>query len=839
MSSKNRSQSKRSISPLIASISIGVLLLIVLGTIISADWHSAIPLETQATYVGRQSCVDCHKQEHDLWEGSHHDLAMDLATDEFVLGNFDDAELEHYGITSKMFKQDDKYLVNTEGPDGKMQDFEVKYVFGVEPLQQYMVELQKPTPETEANALGRVQVLRISWDTAKKEWFYLSPPDVDEKLDPEDPLHWTGSAQNWNHMCADCHSTDLKKNHDLATNTYHTTFSEIDVSCESCHGPGSMHVGLANANSLFWDKNHGYGLKKLKGKDTKNEIETCAACHSRRRVVCPDTFRDEGYYDRFANELLMPDTYHSDGQIMDEDYVYGSFIQSKMFHKGIRCTDCHDPHTTKLKFEGNKLCTSCHQHKPGKYDTPSHHNHKMDGTGASCVECHMPETTYMEVDPRRDHSLRVPRPDLSVDLGTPNACTKCHLDRAKLPDEKRKSLKDYGAWIIAVRNGDEEVKKALAEVDQWAYDSVKKWYGKDLGEKKDHFAYTLRDAWDGDFSSLPKLEKIARTTKDMSSMVRASALYQMGRYPDELTRKTSLSLVEDDDPQVRAAALANLQFIQHDDTMFKAVAPLLKDKSRSVRTEAARILIGYPPGAFNVKTYKADFDAAFEELRDAMMRNSDQAGAHLTLGLMYQEMNDEFEAERSYRNAILVQPNVTGPRANLSRLLEVRNEKGESEMRQLVIAGNKEAAYQMAEKLATRAVEIQRLRDEELGNLGRDVRLLPTAAPLQYRYGLAIYLSGSKAPPEIQKQYAERAEVSMAKAVELDPTNPEFLLGLTLLYQKLQRWDEALATLQRLAQVQPGNPQHQQIFQQMQKERYEAEQKKNSPETNPNPIPLK
>ncbi|PHS01113.1 MAG: hypothetical protein COA78_23080 [Blastopirellula sp.] len=822
---------------MIASISIGALLLIVLGTIITADWHSAIPLETQATYVGRQSCVDCHKQEYDLWEGSHHDLAMDLATDEFVLGDFEGTKLEHYGITSTMFQKDGKYMVNTEGPDGKMTDYEVKYVFGVEPLQQYMVELQKPTPETEANALGRIQVLRISWDTVKKEWFYLSPPDVDEKLDPEDPLHWTGSAQNWNHMCADCHSTDLKKNHDLATNTYHTTFSEIDVSCEACHGPGSIHVGLANANSMFWDKNHGYGLKELKGKDSKNEIETCAACHSRRRVVCPDTFRDEGFYDRFANELLMPDTYHCDGQIMDEDYVFGSFIQSKMFHKGIRCTDCHDPHTTKLKFEGNKLCTSCHQHTPGKYDTPSHHFHQTDGTGASCVECHMPETTYMEVDPRRDHSLRIPRPDLSVDLGTPNACTKCHLDRAKISDEKRKTLKNYGGWITAVRNGDEEVKQALAEVDQWAYDSVKKWYGKDLGEKKDHFAYTLRAAWDGDYSALPKLEEIATTPKDTSGMVRASALYQMSRFPDELTRETSLLLLKDSDPQVKAAALANLQFVYHDDKLFKAVAPLLRDKIRSVRTEAARILIGYAPGAFKMETYQADFDAAFEELRDAMMRNSDQAGAHMTLGIMYQEMNDEFEAERSYRHAINVQPNVTGPRANLSSLLEIRNKKGESEMRQLVVAGNKEAAYQMAEKLAARAFEIQKLRDEELRNLARDVRLLPTAAPLQYRYGLAVYLAGSHkgTPPEIQKQFFERAEVSMAKAVELDPNNPEFLLGHTLLlYQKLQRWDEAIATLRRLAEVQPNNRQLQQIYQEILKMRDEANQ--NQPD---NPIPLK
>ena len=226
-------------------------------------------------------------------------------------------------------------------------------------------------------------------------------------------------------MCAYCHSTDLQKNFDVKTLTYHTTFSEIDVSCEACHGPGSVHVELANQNSWFWDRKRGYGLPKLKSSDTRPQIQTCAPCHSRRRVHYPNFRPGDNYYDYFNNELLEEATYYADGQIMDEDYVFGSFIQSKMFHQDIRCTDCHNPHTARLKHDGNKVCTSCHQHASAKYDTPAHHFHKSDSTGASCAECHMPETTYMEVDPRRDHSIRIPRPDLSVSLGTPNACTRC------------------------------------------------------------------------------------------------------------------------------------------------------------------------------------------------------------------------------------------------------------------------------------------------------------------------------------------------------------------------------------------------------------------------------
>ena len=388
-----------------------------------------------------------------------------------------------------MYRDGKKFMVHTEGPDGKMHDYEVKFVLGIRPLQQYMVEFNRPEdmPEDET---ARVQVLRISWDTEKKEWFYLPPPDVPEKLDPGDVLHWTGMAQCWNTMCAYCHSTDLQKNFDVQSLTYHTTWSEIDVSCEACHGPASIHVQLARKKSLFWDRKRGYGLAKLKTVETRPQIQTCAPCHARRSVHANHFRPGDNFYDYFNNELLAENTYYADGQILDEDYVFGSFIQSRMYHQDIRCTDCHNPHTARLKEDGNKVCTSCHQHAAAKYDTPAHHFHKSDSTGASCPECHMPESTYMEVDPRRDHSIRIPRPDLSVALGTPNACTRCHLSDAQISDEKRSQLKQYSDWIRVAREGDQEVADELARIDQWMLESMQKWYQKESWG--DSFAFALQ-----------------------------------------------------------------------------------------------------------------------------------------------------------------------------------------------------------------------------------------------------------------------------------------------------------------------------------------------------------
>jgi len=780
-----------------------------LGVAVFADWFIAKPIDTASTYVGRDSCAQCHQTQVEQFTGSDHDLAMDHATEQSVLADFDNAKLEHHGITSTMFKRDAKYFVNTEGPDGKMADFEVKYVFGFEPLQQYMIEFDR-RPDQPKHEVAKLQVLRVSWDTEKKEWFYLNPPDVNEKLAPDDPLHWTGAGQNWNHMCASCHSTDLKKNYDVATKTYHTTYAEIDVSCETCHGPGSTHVELAEATSLFWDRNLGYGLKKLKSDDSTIEIESCAPCHSRRRTVYPDDPPGQNYYDCFANELLTPTTYYCDGQILDEVYVYGSFIQSKMFHKGVRCSDCHDPHTTKLKLPGNKMCVSCHDaHPAGKYDTPNHHHHQMNSEGAKCVSCHMPETPFMEVDFRRDHSIRVPRPDLSVDLQTPNACTGCHLEDKNVDESKHADLPHYAAWMNAARAGDEEVKAEIARVDQWAADLYEQWYPGKYG-KKDHFAYALSSGWNGDAESSQPLHELARLRKHQS-IVRASALLQLAQIDLERGVELASRLTKDKDPQVRTAAVmvidptiqnltaaiaeANNQLRALQPQMqapgaakyaqqileqrrgleeqLKArtndVLPLLEDPIRSVRAESARVLADVRPNALNDETRKLR-DAGLREYRAGITMHGDLAMSHMGLALLAERQRDYNGAVNAYRNAISVQPGVTGPRSNLAALYE----------------GLARGVDPKSQQGLNTQAEVKRLRAEELQLLARDAKLAANSAPIQYRYGLALYLAGTTATSaaEANERFGE-AKAALTRATELEPETEQFSTALKLLEEKL------------------------------------------------------
>ena len=738
-----------------------------------ADYWTAEPLDVSKSFVGRSSCVECHKEEAEKFVGSHHDLAMDLATSETVLGDFDDVTFEHDGLQNRLYRDGDKFMVRTEGPTGEMEDFEVKYVFGVTPLQQYMVEFDR-TPDMPQSEIARLQVLRISWDTEAKKWFYLRPPDVPEKLEPDDPLHWTGVMQRWQTMCADCHSTNLKRNFDVDSLQYHTTFSEIDVSCEACHGPGSLHIELANKRSLFWDRNHGYGLAKLKGDDPEPQIQACAPCHSRRGVLDPSYVSGDSYHDGFALELLQPHTYHADGQIKDEVYVYGSFIQSKMYHKGIRCTDCHDPHSLKLKKTGNETCTSCHQHAAGKYDVPSHHHHAPGTAGAMCVNCHMPHTTYMEVDPRRDHSLRVPRPDLSVQLGTPNACSSCHVkDQLKSLDaDKRKEFesKDYALWLQAADSGDESIKEAVSKTDSWCDEACEKWYGENR-KQPDHFATPLAAYRSGDDSAAERLLRLAVGPTDQApAIAKATILSDLAQRGQSGAIKAATEIARDvsENPMVRAAAMnlfMNARFdrpAKYESFAREHLMPLLKDDSRLVRNEAARVLASafYPALDSSAQT---QVDLTLRELKESIMHAADRGGAHMNWAMLCESMGRFDEALRAYETAITVEPQLTGARSNLAGLLE-----------RSIPQTPRSSVHSIRQRIKT-------LRQEELGLLKRDAGLAPDNAEIQYRYGLSLYLN----------QRQEEALDHLQKSAQQFPDDFRFGQAIELLKQEIDKAKKA------------------------------------------------
>ncbi|MEO8269295.1 MAG: cytochrome c3 family protein, partial [Aureliella sp.] len=625
-----------------------------------------------AKYVGRAACVNCHSEQAQLHVGSQHQQAMQVATETTVLADFNDATFAHHGVTSRMFRDGDKYMVRTEGPSGELNDFEVKYVFGVTPLQQYMVEFPSSTATMAEGEISRVQVLRLSWDTERMSWFYLPPPDVADKLAPDDDLHWTGIAQRWNNMCADCHSTDYQKNfaapqpdafpapspaNDIP-GAYHSTFVEINVSCEACHGPGSVHVDLASQWFPGWNRQRGYGLANLKA-SAENEIQACAPCHSRRRLEHGGFRAGDNYYDYFSNTLLTEPTYYPDGQVLDEDYVHGSFIQSKMYHRGIRCSDCHDPHTARLKREGNEVCTSCHQHPQAKYDSVAHHRHLPGSAGAQCVNCHMPTTTYMEVDARRDHSLRIPRPDLSLQIDTPNACTGCHLKLDNIAEEKRPGIKLYQDWLAAARAGDEQVKAELKRADAWCDAACDEWYGP-TRRRDEHFGLALAAGQRGEATAREQLTALlSRRGAEAPAIARATGLQILSRIDPRQGAVEASRAIDDEHPLVRSTAAQALSGHPQATLAVSQLEQALSDPVRIVRIEAARTLLEFPRELMS-STAGAAWRAALDELTQGIEQHNDRAGAHVELGLIAARQGRRQQAIMHYETGIAVEPQATG-----------------------------------------------------------------------------------------------------------------------------------------------------------------------------------
>jgi len=689
------------------------------------------------------TCFECHAEQARAWRGSHHDLAMQEATDATVLGDFDDVEFEHRGVITRFTRRTGRFFVFTEGPDGRHAEFEVKYTFGVTPLQQYLVALPQ----------GRMQALTVAWDVNAKRWFALH----DEELKPGDPLHWTGLAYNWNHMCAECHSTGVRKGFDASSGIFATTWSEINVGCQGCHGPGRGHVEWARRVERTREA---YAVDDPKGLDVRlkgqAEVEHCARCHSRRSVVDAEYRYGATFLDHYDLSLLEPDLYHADGQMLEEVYNYGSFLESPMHAKGVRCTDCHEPHTARLRLEGNLVCKRCHQDSPPpqfetlkkkEYDAKAHHFHEPGTPGSFCVDCHMPAVTYMVVDPRHDHSFRVPRPDLTVKVGVPNACNGCHKENTA----------------------------------EWAAETVDRWYPR-AAPRPPHFAEALAAGRGGGPDAAPALARVFGDARE-PGIVRATALELLAGYGDLDALATG---TRDPDPLVRATAVAGLD--ASEDRARALLPPLLSDPVRLVRTEAARVLAGVP-GAL---PDRAAFERALAEFRARQMQMLDRPEAHLNLGVLSEHLGDTRRAEAAYRKAIEILPAFWPARANLSHLLNAsgRNDDAEKVLREAVELGpdNGEARYSLGLLLA----EEERFA-EAADELGAAARLL-SRARVFYNHGVALEKLGRLA----------EAEDALLAGNRLAPDDPALLYAIAFLYERRGDPRLALPYARRLLDLAPS-----------------------------------
>lgn len=728
---------------------IGALLLLTATLIILLECCQPGTPETppKNEFTGNASCQSCHKQEHGEWLTSHHYMSMLPANDTTVYGDFNNATLTADGVTSKFYKRDGKFFINTEDETGTYREMEVKYIFGFTPLQQYLVAFPG----------GRMQATRMSWDTKAKKWFHQY---AGENIPAGDWLHWTGNGQNWNTMCASCHSTNVNKGYDELTDTYKTTYNDINVSCESCHGPGKNHIDYINGSDYkSGEKIKGSLLMLYKASGQMAEINMCGYCHARRSEITGNPFPGTEFMEDFIPELPTTDFFFADGQMNDEDYNYTSFLQSKMFRRSIQCTNCHNPHSNKLKLDGATVCAQCHA--KDQYESEKHTLHAIGTNGVNCISCHMPSKLYMGNDLRHDHSFRVPRPDLTAKYGTPNTCNACHTNKTA----------------------------------QWAAEALQKHYGRPPAY---HFADDLIPGSQLGPHSEPHLSKLAGDSA-IPNIVRAATMRYLGQLNNENAGLTLLKYLNDSSAMVRYTALKGLRNFAPQ-LWLNAAAPLMADKVRAVRIAAADLFLDIPQNQIPQEHYQA-FTSAKNELDRFIHYQTDFAQGNLQAGDYFMRLNDRPSAEKYYKRALTKDSLLVNARVNLAANLNATGKNSEA-LQQLKIAARiQPTSDHIFFTLGLLYSEMGDVKNAESA-FRQTVTLNPANNRALYNYGLL--LSQNKRNSEAEKLFLQ--------ALKAEPANGDVLNALTILYIQEKQFEKAIATGRILQQYHANNPAYAQLL---------------------------
>jgi len=573
--------------------------------------------ETDAASTPPEVCRDCHLPEFEAWRRSDHFQSMRVAEENAVLGDFSDVRVRFHGIESRFFRTGDEYRVETVGSSGERGVFPVRYTFGWRPLQQYLLDAGN----------SRLQAFDVAWDDRPaaqggQRWFHLQP---DEEVAPGHPFFWTGHAMHWGSQCAACHSTHVTKSVD-APGHLSTAFEAANVACEACHGNAAVHIRHARAGTtdnvphagfvdgpaprIAWRLAPGERIATPDKVGDSREIDQCGGCHSLRMPLTADT-RGKSFHDAYRIELPDGLHYFPDGQIREEVFVLGSFLQSRMHARGVTCGNCHDPHSGNLVAEGNGVCSQCH--RAASYDVPTHHHHAVGTPGSACIDCHMPARTYMGVDPRRDHAFPIPRPSLSAEFGVPNACTGCHEGRS----------------------------------DAWAQDKLRDWGFAE----KDHWARLFERLHRGEPATADALH--AFVASDAPPMVKAGLLAQAATLPSHRTRSLLALGLGDTEPLVRRGAVAGAQG-QPPAERWRLLAPHMNDSVASVRFETAVALADIVP-ALPATALAATRDL-FTEQRQLLAPTADLAQTQRMLGNLEDRLGKRAAARAAFERALTIDP---------------------------------------------------------------------------------------------------------------------------------------------------------------------------------------
>ena len=745
--------------------SLASFLLVSIGWLGQAQATPASPTNamiaaTPPGFAGSRTCQECHAKFYRLWSTSFHGLALQPFTLDLAKTNLTPQTAEVLAGKYRFLADVQKGVVIEHGPEGE-KSYPMAQTMGGKNVFYFLTPLER----------GWLQVLPVAYDVRRHEWFDTTASAMRHFGDRRDEaLYWKDRPLTFNTSCFSCHVSQLSKNYDLKSDSYHTTWAEPGINCETCHGPSAGHVELFRHLPTTQPAPADIKLIVVSKMTTEQRNATCAPCHAKMSPVTMNFAPGDRYFDHFDLAGFENADFYPDGRDLGENYTYTQWRLSPCAKSGqLDCIHCHTS-SGRYRFKDsatpNAACLPCHAKTV--QDAPAHTHHKAGTAGNECIACHMPMTEFARMK-RSDHSMRPPTPAATLLYNSPNACNLCHTN------------KDAA----------------------WSDKLVREWRKRDYQKPVLERAALISAARKQDWKKLPDiLAYLASTTRE--EIHTASLVRLLANCPSDDKWPVLRKLITDPSPLVRAS-VAEALGERPDQANTAALVKATGDDYRLVRVRAATALANVPDASLS-EDQRRQMRGAMAELIDSMRSRPDDMSSHYNLANFYMSRGQAADAVTEFETATRLVPEALPPYVNAALAYNAlgQNDKAEASLRRALSLDPTNAAANL--NLGMLLAEVGKMPEAE-----QAFRAVFKADPksAQAAYNLGIMLA---------KDQPEEALTWSSRAAELRPDNPQYGYTYAFYLYRAGQIDEALKAIRRVRQRFPAHEDSMQLEGQLRQE---------------------
>ncbi len=729
----------------VRSLSQWMILIIVLFSFSCTQRKKA---QVAEEYSGSESCIQCHEKFYKLWKPSFHGQAMMPVNAEFIsihqLPNSGSIDVEGHMFNVEF--QDSAMVMYEREGDKLIKTYNILWAMGGHNVYCFLTPFEK----------GKLQNIPLAYDANGKTWFNYPESGVrhfGEGHPADEALPWKDAMYAFNTGCYSCHISQLSTNFDLFTQTYHTTWREAGINCETCHGPAGEHIRIFESLKEGDKIPEDIGLIRTSTFTQQQNIDACSPCHAKMNPITPSYMPGDKYFDNYNVTTLEDLDFYPDGRSLGENYTLTGWMMNPCVEKSdLHCVTCHTSSgRDRNKDNPNNSCLQCHADKAENME--AHTGHAPEA-GLTCLSCHMPKRQFVGRFMRSDHSFRPPMPETTIKFGSPNACNQCHTDKTA----------------------------------EWANKIVKARANGNYQEETLKWAELIKEAREQDWTNVNEMYKYI-INPETNVVVANSLIRLLAGCPLESKNEVLVQALNNKSELVRASAAYGLTGVATDKVK-EALLKACSDEIRLVRIQAVSAVLMFPENSFSPEQL-AVVKSAEKEYVTSMTSRTDNWSNYYNLGIYYQNQGETQQALQSYETSANLYPEAIMPLINSSVLYSyignAAKAKENLEKAVSVDPGNEAANLNLGLLLA------------EQGDLSGAEKALKTALKTNPKQAVAAYnLSVITAQHDLEGalEYAEVAAKSR-------PEDPKYVY--TLAYYQLQNKEKAKAvlTLKKLIKQHP------------------------------------